>query len=486
MDLNWQISSLESRESGNGGDRARCRGKHKFIVLICLSVLVTALVPLGVTPSFADEIAPSAEISWEDAPTIDGTSAIIMDAGSGDILYEKNAYERRDPASITKILTCLVVLETMELEQEVTIPYDGDGVGNNIALKKGEVLTVEQLLYAMTVYSANDAAEMLAVTAGGTMENFCDMMNERAERCGAESTTFTNANGMNYYGQENHKTTAYDLAMISREAMKNKTFRKLVSTVEYTIPATNLSKARKLKSTNKCLYEEKKTLEVDGKKRPYLYEGTLGIKTGSTGASGECFCGWAKKGGTNLIAISLNASSEDERFADVIKLWDYGFSKYYTYTAAKASEPVDEVRVRRGNKSRIALGVREDVDLTLNQGYDSENITTRIALNDEKLTAPVEKGAALGTLVVYKEDRVVAEAELYAMESAEEGLIFSYIGIADEHLPFVAGALLVALLVFIWFRRFHIQHSRRRRMRRRARRHRKMRRKEWEKERRPF
>ena len=202
-------------------------------------LIAAALFLTGVAPSFADEAVEATEINWEDAPDIMATSAVMIDAGSGTVLYEKNADERRDPASVTKIMTALVVLETMDLDDKVTIEEDADETGNSIDLKAGETLTVEQLLYAMLLHSANDAAEILAEASGGTVENFCDLMNERAKRCGAENTNFTNPNGLNTYGQENHRTTARDLAFISMEAMKNSTFREMVSTRKYTIPATN-------------------------------------------------------------------------------------------------------------------------------------------------------------------------------------------------------------------------------------------------------
>ncbi|MBR1992846.1 MAG: D-alanyl-D-alanine carboxypeptidase, partial [Firmicutes bacterium] len=223
-------------------------------------ILAAALFLTGVAPSFAEDskssdIKPSAKISWDDAPTVEGTSAIVIDAGSGAVLYEKNSKEKRDPASITKIMTCLVVLETMELDEEVTaaVAYDPSTGGTGIKIEKGEVFTVEQLLYALMLPSANDAAEVLAIAAGGSIDNFCEMMNERAKRCGAKDTNFTNPNGLNVPAQPNHKTTAYDLTLISMEAMKNETFRKIVSTVDYKIPATNKSGAREITNTNRCL-----------------------------------------------------------------------------------------------------------------------------------------------------------------------------------------------------------------------------------------
>ncbi len=454
---------------------------------------MTALILTGVAPSFADEkpaggsekgFAPSADIDWSDAPAIEGTSGIIMDAKSGEILYEKNIHDRRDPASVTKILTCLVVLETMDLDKEITVNQDVGTIGHVMKLQKGEVITVEELLYGLMVHSANDAAEVLAVAAGGSVENFCDMMNERARRCGANETTFTNPNGLNTYGQENHKTSAYDLALITKEAMKNKTFRKLVSTVKHTIPATNKSEARKLKSTNRCLYD-KHTLEINGEKVPYKYEGTIGAKTGSTGTAGECFCGVADRNGTTLIAITLNSSTPESRFADVIQLWDYGFSKYRTYTVAGSGKALEQIRVKRGAKADISAGIADDMVVTLNKKDDSE-ITTEINLDEEKPMAPINRGDVLGEIVAYKDGKAVCGAELIAMESVEKGGLLSYIGIADEYVPHFIVTVVLVLLILIILRILYVQNRRRKRRRRRNQRNRNMRRREMEHRRNPF
>lgn len=475
MALNLQTSSLK---------------RNSITTKIIALILTAALVLSGVTPSFAakdkDEIVPSADISWEDAPKLSGTSAILMDAGSGDILYEKNGDERRDPASITKILTCLVALETLDLSKEVTVNYDVEKVGHVLELKKGEKITVENLLYGMMVYSANDAAEVLAIEAGGSIENFCKMMNKRAEKCGAMSTNFTNPNGLNTYGQDKHRTTAYDIALITKEAMKNKTFRKLVKTVEYTIPATNKSKERKLKSTNLCLYEEKKTVEINDKKVPFKYEGTIGAKTGSTGTAGECFCGVATREGTTLIAVSLNAATPEERFSDVMQLWDYGFAKYYTYNVVKGKTMLDEVKVKHGKKAKLEVGVAQNLDITLNAGYDSKNIKYEVIKDARKVEAPVKVGQQVGKVVVYKEGKKVAEEPLVTLEGSENGWILSYVGIANEEiLGFILKMILLAA-VLIGGRMLYVQHRRKKRELRKAQRERNIRRREWDKEKNPF
>lgn len=475
------------------------RTKKQRFTRFLTAIAVAALILTGTVPSFADveqkagnnaadansDLVESAAVNWEDAPAIDGTSAILIDAGSGDILYEKNAYERRDPASITKILNCLVVLETMDLDQEVTIPYQPEDLGHTMGLKKGEVLTIEQLVYAMMLYSANDAAEALAILTGGSVENFCEMMNERAEKCGAENTNYTNPNGLNTWGQDQHRTTAYDLAMISREAMKNATFRKIVSAKKYVIPATNKSKERVIRSTNLCLYSQIPAA-FEGVKQTFQYEGMTGIKTGYTGTSGYCFCGSAKRGDTELIAVSLN-SEEYGRYTDVMKLLDYGYSKYHTCVAAREKEPVGEAKVKRGAKSRVKLGIAEDMDITLNKSVETDSIVTEIDLNEKKVTAPVVKGEVLGTLTAYNEDgQPLARTEVFAAENIEKGGVLSYIGIADEHVPLFIITVILILAILIILRVLLRRRKWKKRRRQRAQIQRNARRKEWEREKNPF
>ena len=477
----WQTISLRNK---------------KILIRLTAVIMAAALFLTGVTPSFAEnnekiQLKPSAEINWDDAPGVEGTSALIMDARSGEILYEKNAYEKRDPASITKMLTCLVVLETMELDEKVTstIEFDPASSGTSILMKKGEIFTVEQLLYALMLPSANDAALVLAEASGGTVENFCEMMNERAKRCGAKDTNFTNPNGFNEPIQPKHRTTAYDLALISKEAMKNKEFRKIVSTVDYTIPKTNKSAKRSFINVNRCLSDGESEVPVPDyveMKGFYRYEGTLGIKTGYTSTAGNCFCGWAKKGDTELIAVVLNSTTYESRFEDAIKLWDYGFSKYYTYMVALSKDTLDEFRVKHGAKGEVAVSVEADLGVTLNKGHDSDGITTEIIPDARKVKAPIKKGDKVGTIIVYKDGEAVKEAPLCAKENVEKGGILSYVGIPDEDVPLffisVALALILIFVIYNVYRRYQYKQKRRRR----AQMNREIRRREWEKERNPF
>lgn len=460
----------------------RAFSKKSSYVLIIL--MITALLLTGTVPSFAAKtkntyttpegtVYPKLETSQpESLAGLKATSAILIDGGSGQVLYEKNAEAVKDPASITKIMTCLLTLENKDMDDEITIDFQPTTEGHNLALKQGEVLTVRDLLHALMLYSCNDAAEVLAAAVGGDIDSFAEMMNERAKECGAKNTTFANPNGLNPEGKPHNQTTAYDIAMMAREAMKNPEFRKLVKTRSYTIPKTNMSEQRKeMKSTNACLG---------------TYKGANGIKTGTSTTAGFCFCGSAKRGNTELIAVALD-SGDKLRFSDAEAMMDYGFQTYHTYTVEKGGKELDQIRVRRGDLRSSAVETAEDLDLTLLKKEKGEGITTEITLTDKKLTAPVKKGTEAGTITVYDKDHnQLAEAKLVTLENVKKGGILSYIGVADEDRGiFIGGLILMAILIaailILWKRM-----QRKKRARRRAQRTRAIRRRAREREKDPF
>lgn len=457
--------------------------------IIC--ILLTALILTGSAPSFAadkgEDIKPSAKVSAKGGPDITATSAILIDAGSGMVLYEKDAYKQTEPASITKMLTALIAIESLDLDQKLTCTVDFDPEGTNINMKKGESLTVEQLLYATLLESANEAADTLAIAVGGSVEKFSDIMDARAAECGAGNTDFSCASGLTKPGGSPHLTTAYDISKIAVEAMKNPVFRKIVGTATYTIPATNMSGERKLKNTNVFLHKTNKTVEINGKERLLQYKGVNGIKTGFIEAAGYCFCGSARRGDTELIGVILNGKSGKDRFADIMALWDYGFSKYYTYNAARADEPLEKFKVWQGERGSVQVGVAEDMDITLNKGYDSSEIELDTVKNDMVIKAPVKKGQSLGQLEAYDKDgALIASSQLIAMNDVEKGGVLSYIGIADEDIGLFIGALVTTLLLLTAIRIIIVRNRRKRRKRRRARRSRDTRRRRWDRERSPF
>ena len=451
-----------------------------------VSIAITALLLTGAVPSFAWDTAWAAEPAFaaeteqaEDAgstvlpavtlnekefPELNGESGIVLDMATGTVLYEKNADEIREPASLTKILNLLVSLETLDMDQVVTIPEGIETSGTTIGLVPGEEITVKNLMYGMMMESGNDAAEALAITAGGSVEEFGKMMNARAKECGAEHTDYKSPNGLNENPDQLNYTTARDLALISMEAMKNPKFRKIVSTKKYTIPATNKSEERELVNSNVCLWRNVK-LEVNGKKVPYKYKGCNGIKTGFTSDAGYCLAGSAKQGGTDYIAITLKADGYRNRCRDVIKMWDYAFANYETYQVIEGGSVVGVRRVKHGEKRKVELGIQEDLSVTINKGTaEEQGFTTEFRFDEEKVTAPVKKGQKMGQALVFNgKGRLVGEQDIYALASVGEGGPLSYIGIADEDVPLtcgIAGAVVLLIIILLLIRRSRKQKSR--------------------------
>ncbi|MDO4176312.1 MAG: D-alanyl-D-alanine carboxypeptidase family protein [Bacillota bacterium] len=417
----------------------------RFTKVITVMTLIAALTITWAVPSFA-----TAE-ETQQPPELDSTSAILMDAETGEVLYEKNAYEKRDPASITKILNCLVVLDNLDMDQEVTVSFDPETEGSVMHLQKGETISVRNLVYGMMIWSANDAAEVLGKLAGGDIETFCSMMNEKAAEFGAKDTVYTNPNGLNPPGRVNNITTAYDIAVISAGAMKNTEFAEIVSTPSLTIPATNKSKERKHKSSNRCLWDTKTKFEYNGVKTPLKYDGCKGIKTGYSSTAGDCFVGYAERGKTHLIVVVLNASHEEPKFHDAIKLWDYGFDNFKTYYAARSGKVLGKQKVTEGSLREVDLGTENDLAATVAKDYKaSENTEIKIELNNEKIKAPVSSGTVLGSAVLVDENgRELARQDLIALETAEQGGPLSRIGIADEDVPVFVAVVFTAFALVI-------------------------------------
>lgn len=443
-----------------------------------VSIVITVLLLTGAVPSFAwaepsddqseSAIQPSVQIDKKHAPKIFGTSGIAMDMKTGTVLYEKNADEVRQPASVTKILTCLVVLENMPLDKVITVQEGVEMGGSVMGVVPGEKLTVEELLYGLMLPSGNDAAEVLAVATGGSIDGFSEMMNARAKELGAVHTDFRNPNGLNEDPERLNYTTARDLAIISIEAMKNPEFRKIVGTAKHTVPATNKSEERKLENSNWCLWRKAKMV-LYKKEVPYYYKGCTGIKTGFTSDAGNCFVGTAERDGTEILVVSLNSEKLSQRYKDGHILWDDIFSKYETYQVLKAGEPLGISRVRRGEKKKVQVGTKEDLSLTINKGTEeAKEFNTEFRLEEDKVTAPVKKGQKVGTALVFNsKEQLVAEEDLYTLAAVGKGGPLSYIGIADEDLPEVAciAAALLLLIIIVHRVRRRRRHKDRRKKR---------------------
>ena len=254
----------------------------------------------------------------EDTLQLASQAAVLIDADTGAVLYEKNMHEQLYPASITKLMTALLSMEALEPEQVLTVSQTAVNAvprtSSHIGLLAGERLTVDQALYAIGMESANDAANVLAEAVGGTLEGFAEKMNEKARELGALNTHFTNANGL---PDGNHVTTAYDMALITAAALKQEGLANYFSTVSYTLSATNLSSTRSFSNKDRLL--------PGGQ---YYYEGVLLAKTGWTTAAQGTFAAAVKKGQTTLVAVTLKSPLLEDKYKYTHKLLDYGFSHY--------------------------------------------------------------------------------------------------------------------------------------------------------------
>lgn len=383
------------------------------------------------------------------APALSAETAVLMNASTGEVLYNKQMNQKMYPASTTKIMTALLVLENLDLSKTVTIDRETALTGEcQIYLSEGEKVTVEQLLYAMLLKSANDAAVALAKEVAGSVPKFADMMNARAKELGAKNTNFVTPNGLH---DDNHYTTAYDLAMITREAMKNKEFRKIITTLRYTIPETNKSNIRELKNPNKLLYSKSKLL-VNGTIKSIKYDGATGVKNGYTSEAGRCLVASAKRGGIELISVVLNTTA-DGKFADSIALLDYGFDNYKSIAAVKKGESFGKIKVSKGAVRNVEIVADKSSYVTTSAKKSDSEINTKLVV-DGRLQAPLAKGQKVGTIKIYKGSKLVDKVDVVTAAQVYKGGILSGIGIPDRisHALGIAGLILIFLSAILLFR----------------------------------
>ena len=398
-------------------------------------VLLTVILLAGLA-------VPGPSYALSGVPEVSAEAAILMDMKTGAVLFEKNADQIMEPASLTKIMTGLLAMELLDPAAEVTIDRDFPESGNSLILREGEVLTVEQLLYGMMIYSANDAAVVLAEEMAGSVDEFCKLADARAKEIGAVHTVFKNPNGRN--DVTGHVTTARDLALISVEAMKNPLFRKIVGTKHYTIPATSQSPARSYASTNLLLFDTETELTVGTQVRTPKYDGILGIKTGETSTAGLCLAAAAARGDTELVAIVLAAPKGLFRFSDGITLLDYGFDNYYSYRVLSAGDSPGKAPVRQAASVKAAGIVASDCWLTLPSEASATLLEQRIVWV-EGLSAPLEKGSTLGTADYYLAGKKIASFPLVAAKDVSKGGPWTLYGISDILAYVLMGLILVLL-----------------------------------------
>lgn len=353
---------------------------------------------------------------YAEEPNIESPVAILMEESTGKIIYEKNINEKVYPASLTKILTAIVVLENCKLEEVATASYDaimgveyGYVTGN---LQVGEELTIEQLLNVLLIASANDAARVLAEYVSGSIEEFCNLMNEKAKKIGCKNSNFVNPNGIH---NENHYTTAYDLALISQYAMKNEVFRDIVKKTYYILPATNKHSQddRVFGTTNELLI-----VNNNERKDNYYYKYATGIKTGFTTPAGYCLVASSQKNGLEYIAVVLKAGQTKDgmsaRYIDTKALLDYGYDNFLMKKIVQKGSSIQTIEVKNATRDTKKLDVLidDDVYAFINKEDINSQINPEISI-DANLKAPIEKGAIVGK-ATYEINNIKYERNLIA------------------------------------------------------------------------
>ena len=390
----------------------------KFIKKFCICLYLILILNMFIIPLVnADET---------EIPNISSPAALLMDSSSGKILYEKNMNEKRYPASLTKVMTAIVVLENCNLSDIATVSYDsvmslssGYVTAN---LQIGEELTVEQLLYVLMVGSSNDAAIVLAEHVSGSIEEFAKLMNEKAKELGCTSTNFVNPNGVH---DEDHYSTAYDLALISRYAMKNETFRTIVSTTSYKLPVTN-----KYDRDDRFFTTTNSLLIVNNNNRAdnYYYKYANGIKTGFTTPAGNCLIASANKGNLELITVILGSGQTDDglsqRYIDTKALFDYGYETYTLREVIKSGGVVQTTNISNATRDTKKLDavVSKDIHVLIKQKDKNSALLPEVKLNDN-LKAPIKKGDIIGR-VSYTVEGITYSEDLLANSDVKKSKAF--------------------------------------------------------------
>ncbi len=417
------------------------------------------------------------------APDLVSNAAIVMDAASGQVLYEKNSQEKKYPASITKILTVLIALEhNVDFNATVTMSENAIwGVERDstlIGLDVGEQVTVKDLVYATMVKSANECAYALAEYVAGDIESFAKLMNERAAEIGCQNTHFVTPNGLH---DDDHYTTAYDMALITKEALKNETFREIAGTLNYTVPATNLAdETRFLWNGNKMINPAE----------PYYYEYCEGGKTGYTSKANNTLMTYAKKDGLELICVVLDCDGAKYAYSDSKALYNYCYNNYiYYYPLSDFSFESDEENAISENvildnyytslnHDMIDLAVNKDYALLLNKSVDTTQIERNVTFYDQAKDDVLGEitfsygGEQIGSTPITSTTPLLSSQMSKEEKLGQSTSIWKTIGKIALRIAIVMGALLAVLLLYMLFAAFirNMKRNRRRRAYRRRRR----------------
>lgn len=333
---------------------------------------------------------------------LNAKSAILMEEATGNILYESNPDERLPIASVTKVMTMLLIMEAVDsgkisLDDMVTVSENAMSYGGStMFLETGEQLTVNDMLKGIAVASANDGCVAMAEHLAGNESAFVDMMNEKAKELGMENTHFMNTNGLD---EDDHYSSARDVAIMSRELMKHETIFNYTSIWMDTLRGGKFQ----LANTNKLIR---------------FYDGANGLKTGSTSKALCCLSAAAKRNDMQLIAVVLGAPTSAERFASAKSLLDYGFANYAVNTQITAGDEVQKIAVEKGVDKEVGVVAGDSCSTLVKKGQE-DNITKEIKI-DETITAPIEAGQKIGTMTISRDGEVIADIDLNASSAVEK------------------------------------------------------------------
>ena len=378
-----------------------------------LTVILIIAIFAGALPVSAAALNP---------PEVSAVSAVLMNADTGDIMFEKNAGQTMDPAGVTSLMTALLAAEAIK-EQSIgleTMVAAGDDVLYNLdgedaatldpAIQPGESMTVNELLHCVLLRSAGDACNVLADYIGGSVSDFVSQMNERAEQLGCSSTRFQNANGEPV---SNQHTTARDMALIARAAAANTTLTGISSKDSFAVTATNVTGERVLVNSNQLVVPDSEN----------YYGDAYGLKAGYSAQDGYNIVAAASSGGINVVAVVMGCDSGDSRFADAIRLFDWAFDNYSYRSVMSSTETLDSVAVALGTTDSTGVRPESDVELLLPNDQELGDVRFEITYYHERdgveLMAPVNAGESLGEVTVYVDGEVYGTSRLVATSAVD-------------------------------------------------------------------
>ncbi len=388
------------------------------------------------------------------APTVDaegrpillpGETAIVIDQASGAVLYESGSQERMFPASCTKVMTCLLAVEAVErgeisMDEEITITAEMlEGLpidGSSMALKEGEVLKFQHLLWGLMIPSGNDAAMAIAFRLAGGETQFADKMNQRVRELGLQNTRFVNPHGLH---DEGHYTTAADMARIAYTAMQKEAFRNIVDIAHIKIPPTNLTEKERYYLNTNGLLSGMRYLD-------FVYKGATGIKTGRTTEAGNCLVSSAKRGNMHLIGVLFGGKEIKDSHNESARILDYGFEYYHPIRGIAQGELLGESKVKYAKrKDTVTLAAERDVMTVVKKEVPKEDLEIRLNL-PEKVCAPIKEGEVVGSATVLYQGQELGETPLLALVGVKRSIFWPVMALGD----WLWSLLLVRIAVYLF------------------------------------